>query len=274
MSKLLVSNFIRIRCSLSLCLSLAFILVWNAFMLFSSYEVMTKYNEKLALDGMLFSFLIIIGIILSVIISLFIGTDYNDGTIRNKILVGHSRQHIYLSNFITCVLVGVILSVWGIIVNLAIGVPLFGTPEMALNGMALLIADTLLVCIAYASVYNMIGMLCSSKSHTVMICILVSVVLFFASVYLYSSLSQPEIIDAAVSVNGNFSFEQMPNPMYLTGIKRQIYQFFMDFLPSGQCAQIANLEVLHPYRLGVYSIIIIAVTNLFGLFVFNKKDIK
>lgn len=62
--------------------------------------------------------------------------------------------------------------------------------------------------------------------------------------------------------------------MYLTGIKRQMYPFFMDFLPIGQCAQIANLEVLHPYRLGVYSIIIIAVTNLFGFFVFNKKDIK
>ncbi|MFR7475392.1 ABC transporter permease subunit [Frisingicoccus sp.] len=274
MSKLLASNFIRIRCSLSFCLSLAFILAWNALMLFSTYEVMTKYDDKITLDSMLFSFLIIIGIILSVVISLFIGTDYNDGTIRNKILIGHSRQHIYMSNFITCALVGVILSVWGIIVNLAIGIPLFGTPELALKGLAIMIGDSILACIAYTSIYNMIGMLCSNKSHTVMICILSSVVLSFASIYLYSVLSQPEIVDTAVSVNGNFSVEQMPNPMYLTGIKREIYQFFMDFLPSGQCAQLANLEVLHPYRIGIYSIVIIAVTNFLGLLLFNKKDIK
>ena len=48
----------------------------------------------------------------------------------------------------------------------------------------------------------------------------------------------------------------------------------MDFLPSGQCAQLANLEVLHPYRIGIYSIVIIAVTNFLGLLLFNKKDIK
>ncbi|MFR0985373.1 MAG: hypothetical protein ACLSFZ_01285 [Frisingicoccus sp.] len=66
----------------------------------------------------------------------------------------------------------------------------------------------------------------------------------------------------------------MPNPMYVTRSKREIYQFFMDFLPSGQCAQLANLEVLHPYRIGIYSIVIIAVTNFLGLFLFNKKDIK
>ena len=87
MNKLLHTNFIRMRKSIAFCLSIAFILGWNAVLLFSNYEVMTKYEENIPLDSMLFSFLIIIGVVLSIVISFLIGTDYSDGTIRNKIVI-------------------------------------------------------------------------------------------------------------------------------------------------------------------------------------------
>ncbi len=107
-----------------------------------------------------------------------------------------------------------------------------------------------------------------------MICILTAFALFFVTISLYSALAQPEMSEAAVMTDGEMSIEMMPNPNYISGIKREIYQFFLDFLPSGQCAQIANLEAPHPIRMGIYSVIIIVLSNVLGIFGFRKKDIK
>lgn len=105
-----------------------------------------------------------------------------------------------------------------------------------------------------------------------MICILSAFVLLFIAIFIYSKLAQPEMYEA-VSI-GESNLEMMANPNYISGIKREIYQFFMDFLPSGQCSQIGNLEVPHPFRMGIYSLLIIIVSNILGIFCFRKKDLK
>lgn len=274
MRKLLHSNFIRLRNSLSLGFSLAFFLLWNGIMLFSSYDVMLKLESDMPVDSVIFAFLFIIGIVMSVLISLFIGTDYSDGTIRNKIIIGQSRNSIYAANLVTCAFMGLLLFLWGLAVNLAIGIPLFGMPQMPANTFGLLFLDSLLAIIAYASIFNVIGMLCSNKAHSVMICILTAFVLLFIAIFIYSELAQPEMYEAISITNGESSLEMMANPNYISGIKREIYQFFMDFLPSGQCSQIGNLEVPHPFRMGIYSLLIIIVSNILGIFCFRKKDLK
>lgn len=274
MRKLLHSNFIRLRNTLSFGLSLAFFLLWNGIMLFSSYDVMVKLKTDILLDSLVFTFLFIIGIVMSVLISLFIGTDYSDGTIRNKIITGQSRNSIYAANFITCALMGLLLCLWGLAVNLAIGIPLFGMLQMPVNSFGLLFLDSLLAIIAYASIFNLVSILCSNKAHSVMICILTAFIMLFIIIYLYSALSQPEMCEAVSITNGESSLEMMTNPNYISGMKREIYQFFVDFLPAGQCAQLGNLEVLHPVRMAIYSLIIIIVSNVLGIFCFQKKDIK
>ena len=47
-----------------------------------------------------FVYTLAIAISASAFCSLFIGTEYSDGTIRNKLVVGHTRGTIYLSNLI------------------------------------------------------------------------------------------------------------------------------------------------------------------------------
>lgn len=58
MHKLLHSNFIRLRNTLSFGLSLAFFLLWNGIMLFSSYDVMVKLKADILLDSLVFTFFI------------------------------------------------------------------------------------------------------------------------------------------------------------------------------------------------------------------------
>ncbi len=84
--------------------------------------------------------------------------------------------------------------------------------------------------------------------------------------------------DMEISIEGadgmDFALETVKNPHYVSGLRREIYQFFLDFLPSGQVMQIGSRTALHPYLMGVYSMIIIVVSNLAGMFFFEKKDIK
>ena len=50
------------------------------------------------MDKMMLNYINIIGLFMAMFTSLFIGTEYDYGTIRNKIIVGHSRTSIYFSN--------------------------------------------------------------------------------------------------------------------------------------------------------------------------------
>ena len=51
------------------------------------------------IDNGFFGCALFIGIVMAVFCSLFIGTEYSEGTIRNKIIIGQKRGTVYLSNF-------------------------------------------------------------------------------------------------------------------------------------------------------------------------------
>ena len=62
-------------------------------------------------------------------------------------------------------------------------------------------------------------------------------------------------------------------PLY-SGIKREVYQFIYDFLPSGQAMQMMTAAVLHPIRMALCSVVIAATSVLAGVRLFKGKDVK
>lgn len=127
------------------------------------------------------------------------------------------------------------------------------------------------VSITYAAIFNMIAMLNTSKVHGVVISILFSFGMFFLAVYIFNMLSQPEMIESMEMTGGELSTDMIKNPHYLAGLQRKIYQFLMDFLPTGQAAQIANLQLEHPVRLFSCSILLAVGCNFGGYLVFKRK---
>ena len=58
-------------------------------------------------------------------VSLFLGLEYQDGTLRNKLIVGHSRKCVYLSRLLVSIIgCGGILLAWAL--SALTGVPKFG----------------------------------------------------------------------------------------------------------------------------------------------------
>lgn len=274
MSKLLHSNFARLKRYPIFWIEMILAIGYSIFVCMTLYQDMIRYEESVAMESILFNFLVLIGIVMAVFCSLFIGTEYSDGTIRNKLIIGHSRNDIFISNFILCMIVGVLIYLTTVITTCVVGIPLFGWIQIKWSSCLLLFVDGALLCIAYAAIYNVIAMLTTNKAHTAIISTLVAFGLLFVTIWLYQSLQQPEMMQQAVMEGGEIELETVRNPNYLTGLKREIYQFILDFIPSGQATQISSLEVVHPYWMGIYSIIIIFVFNLIGMICFQKKDLK
>ena len=152
--------------------------------------------------------------------------------------------------------------------------PLFGFFDMSPFSVLLLFLVGLFLCMSYAAVYTLIGMLISNKAYAAIACVLAAFVLLFAAIYFIQLLAQPEMYDQANIINGEVVVENVKNPHYVTGIRRNLYQVVIDFLPSGQAMQLSGGEVLHPYQMIGYSAVITAAANIIGIFFFRRKDIK
>lgn len=225
------------------------------------------------LDSFYFCYAIPIGLPIAVYVSLFLGIEYSDGTIRNKLVVGHTRQDIYLSHLFTNIVGGLSMLLVSLLGGL-VGIPFLGTWKMGKMVLVFLLISVLVI-ISYAAIFTLIGMLCSNKAVSAVLTILLFLFLMIIAMNLYFRLSETEMINGLVITQEGMQMgDPSPNPRYLTGIKREIYQFIMDFLPSGQCAEMEELSVIHPVRMIISSVVISIVTTLGGIFAFERKDLK
>ena len=168
MTKLLSANFMRLKKDKVFWIGLVFMFAAGIFFPVMRYMDMKHTGTINPIDNAFLGCVLFIGIIMAVFCSLFIGTEYSDGTIRNKVIVGQNRNAIYLANFVTCAVVSLIMC----IVFFVPGIPLLGFFNMATKIVMLFVLTAFLLAIAFSSIYTLISMLNHSKAITAVICIL------------------------------------------------------------------------------------------------------
>lgn len=229
-----------------------------------------------SLETSFFSYAILIGIAAAVVTALYVGTEYSDGAMRNKIMVGHKRGAVYLANLITCEVAGVLLCGAYFLGYLGTGIPLLGFFDCGLLPVLLLVLLGFAMMAAFIALFVLVAMLCQNKAYTAVGCVLLAFLLLFAGVSLNSSLNEPEYYDGySLTTNGvTVSQEQEPNPNYLSGTKREIYAFLFDFVPGGQAVQLAGMAAEHPARMALCDLLIVAAATGCGAFWFRRKDLR
>lgn len=273
MSKLLYAGFYRLRKDKVFFGCLLIPPIYSVYVLVSQYMQMKESGGHYAVDSLLFHFLLLMGMLTSVFVSLYVGTEYHDGTIRNKLIGGSSRNSIYLSNLVICCLVGTLNVLLTYSINFAIGLSLFGPVEMSAAKLIQTCIAGILLTLSYISIFHVISMLSSDKTISAVSCILLAVFLIVLAVGLFSKLIQPEFIEQPIA-GTEMALETVKNPAYLTGSVRSVYQNMLDFLPAGQSIQILNSENTNLGRMILYSLFIVIGTNIIGLGIFKRKDIK
>lgn len=254
-----------------------------AMLAFSVLIALTGANDAAAmraagvvrtLDDYYFQLAPVIGIFCAVFTGLFIGTEYSEGTMRNKIIAGRTRAEVYLSNFIVCLAAGECYIAAWLIGGLA-GIPLIGAWAIGVQGLLLYILIALLFTAALAGIFTLLCMLCSNKAIAVVIAMLLALGLLIAASIVYGILSEPEYLSGLMmTVDGMQLAEPTPNPDYVSGMRREIYQFIMHCLPTGQGILMANYEIIHPLLSILASAAITLAATLAGLFAFRRKNLR
>lgn len=246
--------------------------------LFPIFHYMDNLDEKAGWtqDSTFFIMAIFVPMMISVVTSLFIGTEYSDGTMRNKLIVGHGRSRIYAANLITNIETAFMLMFAFMVTHICVGTPLLGWFEADAKKIIAYVLVSLMMTAACTSIFTLIAMLCSNKAYSVAGCILLIFLLLFMGIRITSALNEPEYYSAySYTENGvTVAEDEERNPNYLSGTKREVFEFLNEFLPGGQMLKMSTMKVDHLGRSAVYDGIIFVVTTGSGLLIFRKKDLK
>ncbi len=74
-----------------------------AFVLSSVYMLRANGDGMRTLEQHLLQVFPFLPILHAAFVSLFLGLEYQDGTLRNKLIVGHSREQVYLSRLLVSI---------------------------------------------------------------------------------------------------------------------------------------------------------------------------
>ena len=256
MSNLLRADFFRLWRSKSFWACMMFQVGTGAFVPVSCYlyELRHPIPYSQHLDAEFLNFLPFVCILFALFCALFIGTDYSDGSMRNKLVVGHRRWEIYLSHLVTCTVACLLMCVGYLLPYLVVSRPLLGPLQRD--------AWTILVYVGVALVLT--------------VALVLSFGLLLSGSYLYSYLNYPPTYTQVTynSVSGELEEQEAPYPFYLEGTKREIFQLLCDVTPGGQIMQCVVWDAPNLPLLPVYSAALTVVTTGAGLWGFRRKDLN
>ena len=280
MSNLISAGLIRLRKSRVFYACVAVMTFLALINIYSSYNEQFKYDSAVKLENVVFSFVMLESFVIAAFCALFTGSEYSDRTLHNKLIVGHGRAAIYLSNLTVNIFAAVIMCALYAAVAFALGAPLFGLMKISASGLLLKILGIFMLICVYCAIFTAVSMLCSSKALSSIICIISVVVMFISALMLYNRISAPEYYDG-ISISQTdgesnvYTNEKIENPRHITGMTRQIYETAFDILPAGQAYQYSDGDYSSAkLTLPLWSLALTVLFSTAGIFIFERKDIK
>ena len=257
---------------------------WFVFLIMSIGSVCFNwigYNEinnpQIYVEDMIFCMLPMSGFVFALFISMRLGTEFEEHTIRNKLVVGYNRTQIYFAEYITCMVASIILL--GIMLLFATVFGLLLSLELQSGWME--IVFLLFCCVLIASVFSAMFVSISMNVGAKATSLVVSIVFLFAILLLASfcinALAEEPMAysNITITVEDGVQFgDLIEHPAYVDGTQRTVYELIADILPTGQTIQMNNLEFERAVRWPVFSLIMLVIATVAGYLPFRKRDIR
>jgi len=224
-----------------------------------------------------FNEMLFIHAVMAIFIPVFIGVEYGDGTMRNKISVGHKRRDIYLANVLVCYLAAVIQFLTYSLVSVFSALFFIGQEALlSMEQLPFRVCGSLLILLAYTAVFSLIAMLDDNRTRAIIVELLLAIVFVMLTSQIYADLQEPELTSRVVMTEtGGMELEEnIPNRKYVSGTKRVVYEWIDAFLPEDQAMYIIDSGAVFSVRallclLGESSVFIAV-----GVYLFGRKDIR
>ncbi len=243
--------------------------------------------------------------IIPVLIALFIGTDYSDGTIRNKLMVGHKRCNIYLANLITSVSAAELVLLSGMAASYLTGLIVFKYTCLSAVEILMFLLTGVFITASMTAICTFLAMLIHSKAGGIAAAIMTSFVLMISAGTIINSLETPRYYDKNTYMNTETGevyeldapLEEMTpeelheydilasdidklepmeseNPFYVKGIKRKIYVWIQKATPGCQYISLSEWEKCFNDTSIIWSSVFVLVTTAAGILLFRKRNLK
>lgn len=281
MLKLLHANFYRLRKNKVFIGIIIITIIASCVILFNTYQgniTNEKYNmQKTPIDRTYTIYINVISFLIAVFVSIFVGSDYDNGTIRNKIIVGHSRKNIYLSNLIVSIVVGLVLEIIYLTIISIVGIPLIGKIQMNILDFLYIILDMIFLIIVFSSIFNFISMLCSNVTlSTVGSLLLILIMYVFCMSISGIAYSTKELKIQDFDENGNLVTKYLEDKNYPGDFNKNLCKTIINILPTGQAMELSevNIDINEIKIYPLYSLGVILIINILGIYMFNKKELK
>lgn len=280
MIKLLRSDFHRLFRSKLFYLGIIAVAVSVGSALINNIYYMGVMEDlQLPLDNLLFRGTSVIGFAITVFTCFFVGTEYSDGTMRNKLIVGNSRMTIYISHFITTTVAALIMMVVGSFTMLALATFWMGWFVASAAILVPQILCCLLAVVAINAFILMFAILIPSRTICVVVCLVIMMIMVnvLPTLLMDKLLNEPTIPEMSYTDDNGIVqiIPEKPNPNYVGGTKRIIMQFCYDMIPTTQMCQYSfgalppNIN-LFPF----YSLFFIVIFSTVGVLFFKQRDLK
>ena len=276
MRNLLSAGFVRLWRSKIFWLSCLFLAGTTVTAVWTRHSERVQYGYSSNLDTAFTYYVTFIVFLIPVVCALFIGTDFADGTIRSKMVCGHSKSSLYLSNLILCSVGSLIMCTAAVAPGLALGLPLLGGFNMGWIRAILFFIGVYTLSLVWSALSTLLAMLVSNRTISVVAALFLSLALGIAGAYLEDRLEAgPTIPGFTVVVDGEIAdLEELANPAYLPeGPVRDAFQFLSDFTPGGQMVQHIKTAD-RPEVLMAYDAVLFVIVTAAGLILFRRKDLR
>lgn len=259
-------------------------ILWFVFLIMSVGSVCYNwigYNEatevQIYIEDMIFSMLPMSGFVFALFISMRLGTEFEDHTIRNKFIVGYSRTQVYFAEYITCMVASVILLGIMLLFSTAFGLLLSLEFQSSWHELVLLLFCCVLIASVFSAMFVGIGMNVGSKAASLVASIVFLFAILLMASFCINALAEEPLAysNVVITVENGVQFgDLIENPAYVDGTQRTIYELIADILPTGQTIQLNNLEFERAARWPVFSLIMLIIATVVGYLPFRKRDIR
>lgn len=218
----------------------------------------------------------------AVLIPFFIGGDFTDGTLRNRLMTGYSRTSVYLANWLVSSAGVLLCAAANIAVCCTVGRVLLSDGYSSVGRILFLLTLSLLSVLACCAVFTWISMLLAQKAFALAGCVLLVAMMVFVGGQLIDALNQEAFWqDYIVSTSDGYVMcDAYPNPLYVSGFRRQVYLFLYDLTPFTQIFEASTsyepdmAMTGDPVRMALCSLGLIISACAGGALAFNRKEIR
>lgn len=221
--------------------------------------------------------------------ALLVGREVSDHLIRNKLIAGHGKGKVLLSELILNVLASAILL---ILFLLTIALLNHGAlSAVPMNVKATMLLGVILLNVVCVVINVLVSVFIHHCAVSAIVCLLLVCGMCLGAGELSTALNQQEFItetELAYQENGLYEVvhTQVRNPNYVGGARRKMYQLLLNVLPYGHCIEYANvvsdyMQREDPFEKGVeigdnayYAAGTVLILSVAGIFLFKRKELK